>query len=207
MSAQGWWDRGEAQPPELFFGKYRAVVVSNQDPERRGRLRVQVAAVLGGATLNWALPCLPGAARGAGVLVLPPEGAQVWIDFEGGDPALPVWTGGFWEPSQAPAAAAGDQVIRFGEATLTLRGAPGKDALELQVGGGEPSKVVLSAKDVLVTRGGASLRLKADGIELSMGRASVQVSAAGITLAAGAARVELSAAGVVRINGGALEVT
>ena len=27
---------------------------------------------------------------------MPPIGSQVWIEFEQGNPAYPIWTGGFW---------------------------------------------------------------------------------------------------------------
>ena len=37
-----------------FFGKYRGVVVDNQDPEMIGRVLAQVPDVLGEATSSWA---------------------------------------------------------------------------------------------------------------------------------------------------------
>ncbi len=70
-----------------FYGIYRAVVTSTEDSLRLGRVQVQVPGVCGTA-LAWALPCLA---------VHPPEspkvGSGVWVMFEGGDPARPVWMG------------------------------------------------------------------------------------------------------------------
>lgn len=74
------------------YGKYRGMVVNNVDPQRVGRLQVEVPAVLGTGVPAWALPCLqPGAP-----VELPPPGASVWVEFEGGDPACPIWCGVFW---------------------------------------------------------------------------------------------------------------
>ncbi len=37
-----------------FYGKYRATVLSNVDPEQRGRLMLNVPAVLGAVPTGWA---------------------------------------------------------------------------------------------------------------------------------------------------------
>ena len=68
-----------------LFGKYRAVVDANVDPLRLGRLRVSSADSLGPGDSAGATPCLPYAEPGVGLLALPPVGAGVWIEFEGGN--------------------------------------------------------------------------------------------------------------------------
>lgn len=70
-----------------LFGIYQAVVVSAADPEGQPRLLVTVPEVLGAATL-FALPCVPAGSRAA-----PRAGSVVWIQFEAGNPARPVWVG------------------------------------------------------------------------------------------------------------------
>lgn len=89
-----------------MFGKYRGSVVDTDDPQRIGRIRADVPAV-GSAELGWALPCLPGAGPGCGLFLIPPVGANVWIEFEAGDVSFPIWSGGFWAPGEAPAASHG----------------------------------------------------------------------------------------------------
>ena len=42
------------------------------------------------------MPCLPAAGIQNGLYTVPPIGAGVWVEFEGGDPDYPVWVGGFW---------------------------------------------------------------------------------------------------------------
>jgi Type VI secretion system/phage-baseplate injector OB domain len=84
-----------------FYGKYRGLVIDNNDPTQRGRLQVRVNAVMGDEPV-WALPCLPYAGDGMGTFLIPEVGTGVWVDFEAGDPLFPVWTGCFWGDGQAP---------------------------------------------------------------------------------------------------------
>ena len=87
-----------------FFGKYRGTVVNNIDPLQQGRVQVSVPAVLGDATLGWAMPCVAvRRARASGFFAVPPVGANVWVEFEGGDPDYPIWTGCFWGIGEVPA--------------------------------------------------------------------------------------------------------
>jgi Type VI secretion system/phage-baseplate injector OB domain len=69
-----------------LFGIYRAVVVSAADPTGQRRLLVTVPEVLGAAA--WALPCVPARSR-----AMPRAGAVVWVQFEAGNAARPVWVG------------------------------------------------------------------------------------------------------------------
>ena len=67
-----------------FFGKYRGRVEKNVDPERLGRLQLSVPVVLQDVSTGWALPCVPYAGPGVGLFAIPPVGASVWVEFEGG---------------------------------------------------------------------------------------------------------------------------
>lgn len=82
--------------PELFFGKYRAQVIDNGDPELRGRLLV-VAPAIAAEPLYWADACISASeAAQADQFVPPPIGAMVWVEFEGGSPDQPIWSGCRW---------------------------------------------------------------------------------------------------------------
>lgn len=88
--------------PAGYHGKYRGVVESNLDPQQIGRLRI-IAPQVTSQALAWALPCLPGAGPGCGLFLIPPVGANVWVEFEQGDLARPIWSGGWWSsPSELP---------------------------------------------------------------------------------------------------------
>ena len=80
-----------------WYGKYRAFVRDNNDPERIGRVRLEIPAVLGTGRENWsdwASPCFPyGGNDDSGMFLVPEEGASVWAEFEGGIVQYPIWTG------------------------------------------------------------------------------------------------------------------
>ncbi len=82
--------------PTRFYGIYRATVFSNVDPEFKGRISAIVPDVTGVVPSTWATPCVPVAGKGSGAFVVPEIGAGVWIQYEGGDMARPVWVGGYW---------------------------------------------------------------------------------------------------------------
>lgn len=98
---------------DKFYGKYRALVASDVDPTASGRLQVSVP--LAGLTDVWAEASLPPVPRS--LLSMPAVGSTIWVEFEGGDPSLPVWTGATWD-SQADVPA--DLTIES-SGTLTLR--------------------------------------------------------------------------------------
>lgn len=87
---------------QKFYGKYRGRVNDNRDPEGLGRIRALVPDVIGDEETGWALPSAPYAGDGVGFLFIPPIGANVWIEFEKGNPDNPIWVGCFWDRGQTP---------------------------------------------------------------------------------------------------------
>jgi len=79
-----------------FLGKFRGTVVSNVDPEQRGRIQVVVPDVSALGLTTWALPSLPIGGLQTGVFSIPVVGSGVWVEFEQGDLDYPIWVGTFW---------------------------------------------------------------------------------------------------------------
>ncbi|MBR0664749.1 baseplate assembly protein [Roseomonas hellenica] len=85
-----------------YLGKYRGEVASDLDPLHIGRLLVTVADVSDGMPV-WAMPCLPPPTLSNAVWMLPAPGAGVWVEFEQGNAAAPIWTGCWYRTaSEAP---------------------------------------------------------------------------------------------------------
>lgn len=42
-----------------YPGLYRGLVYDNNDPEKRGRIRVKIPVLLGNEVSGWAMPCVP----------------------------------------------------------------------------------------------------------------------------------------------------
>lgn len=161
-----------------FYGKYRGQVENNVDPQQMGRIQVRVPAVLGEGSLSWALPCTPYAGSGVGFFAIPPVGANVWVEFEGGDPDYPIWSGCFWGLGEAPVLPA----LAFAKAwvtdsiTLKLDDTPGVGGFTLEVNPpavAVPVKLVCNAGGVELTHGAASIKLTPASVSINNGALEV----------------------------------
>jgi hypothetical protein len=137
------------RPRPQFVGKFRGRVIDNTDPLQQGRLQAMVPDVLGNEVSGWALPCAPYAGNQVGLYAMPPVGANVWVEFEAGDPSRPIWTGGWWGPAELPVDNAGAaptpdlKILRTGaglmlvlddsQTTLTLSDADGRNQIGIDV--------------------------------------------------------------------------
>jgi hypothetical protein len=161
-----------------YFGKYRGKVENNIDPLMLGRVQVSAPAVLGDGTLSWAMPCAPYAGPGVGLFAIPPNGANVWVEFEGGDTDYPIYSGCFWGVGEVPALPAIPmmKVFKTDGISLTLSDLPGIGGFTLEV---SPPVVATPLK----------LAFTATGIELSNGAASVKLTPLSVSLNNGALEV------------------
>lgn len=155
-----------------FFGKYRGKVELNLDPLGLGRVQVSVADVMGDGTLAWAMPCLPGAGPGVGIFTIPPVGANVWVEFERGDPDYPIWSGGFWDVGDTPAIMGPTQSVTHVWAGDNFRfeilDAPGLGELTLTI--------TTAAGDATLTAGATSMELSFSGSTVSLGADGVTIN-------------------------------
>jgi hypothetical protein len=96
-------DEGQDDPgapmAKRHYGKFRGTVVENEDPYFQGRLLVNVPGIV---MANWAMPCVPVTDIAMGTWVRPRIGANVWVEFEAGDPDKPIWVGCWWGPGETP---------------------------------------------------------------------------------------------------------
>lgn len=123
--------------PTRYWGKHRGEVIDDRDPQKLGRVKVKVPAVLG--DLNpWALPCTPYAGKGVGWFVIPPIGAKVWVEFEGGDPDFPIWTGCWWDRAEDLPGSEADQ---RGDPDLRVWYTPGVEVKFSHVKGKEMCRI------------------------------------------------------------------
>jgi hypothetical protein len=158
-----------------LFGKYRGRVEDNADPRGLGRLQVSSPTALGDGVLSWAMPCVPYAEPGVGLLLLPPVGAEIWLEFEHGDPRLPVWAGFLWGSAVTPP--------------------PTSEAVHISTRGGH--RLVLNDLEQevsLIHSNGSVVKLEASGAIQVTANATVRISASAVDVEAGTVK----AAGVVK---------
>jgi len=156
-----------------YFGKYRGTVEGNVDPQMQGRLRVSCPAVLGDG-VGWAMPSVPYAGPGVGFFALPPVGANVWVEFEGGNPDYPIWTGCFWGLGEAPASPAVAEIKTWKTdgVSLTLSDVSGGGGFELTVGPpavSTPLSLVMNAGGVELVHGAAKIKLTPASVSINDG--------------------------------------
>jgi uncharacterized protein involved in type VI secretion and phage assembly len=159
-----------------YFGKYRGLVnavedVDSPDTQNLGRIRARVPEVYGDMISPWALPAVPFAGDGHGLVALPEVNDGVWIEFEAGDISRPVWSGCWWASGQLPA--------------------PGARAVRTLVTSGG-HRVVLddeAKKLQLLHSGGAELTMTDNDITLKIGSSQIVLSASGVSVNDGALEV------------------
>lgn len=157
-----------------FYGKYRGKVENNIDPMQLGRIQVSVPAVLGEGRMSWAMPCVPYAGSGVGFFAIPPIGANVWVEFEGGDPDYPIWSGCFWGTGEVPAqpAVAEMKVLKTDVGTITLNDLQGTGGITIETATG--MKIEIKAQGIEITNGqGASIKL--EGPKVSINGSALEV--------------------------------
>ncbi|MFZ5758620.1 MAG: phage baseplate assembly protein V [Thermodesulfobacteriota bacterium] len=179
------------QVERRFYGKYRGLVVDNDDPEQLGRLKVRIPSVLGDQVVTgWAFPCLPyGGAANQGTLFVPEVDAGVWIEFEEGNLEYPLWVGSYWS------APAGDSELP------RPNGADGSEESEIQA---PPTRKIIKTvkghtlqfedKDgeemvtLIEAHNGNRITMNSDGVVIHEGQRQHEIvmDADGITISNGA---------------------
>ncbi|MGH7597042.1 MAG: phage baseplate assembly protein V [bacterium] len=159
-----------------YYGKYRAFVVDNADPENRGRLRLRVPSILGNEVVSgWALPCAPyGGAANQGFFFIPEVDAGVWVEFEAGNLDYPVWVGTFWSKpggtTEVPQPADGQspptsKMIKTLKHTIELADEDGSEAIKIEDSNG--NKIILDSNGTKIEdKNGNKITLDSSGMQV-----------------------------------------
>jgi len=187
-----------------FLGKFRGKVIDNRDPLRQGRLRVEVPEVLGDGTMSWAMPCVPYAGPGVGLLAFPPVGANVWVEFEAGMADRPIWVGCFWGSGELAVTAPERDgvVLRAGPVTLVTTGGAGPNAVPPAAAGSQTAELTVSAGGLVLSQGGrpvltvdrdtVTIKLAALQVALSAPDGTVKLASQGSTVTVAADSIEIA---------------
>lgn len=171
-------------------GLYPAIVISNQDPETRGRLQVSVPALHpDDAPKNnypWAEACVTTAGPGRGVLKLPKAKETVWVMFVQSNPEKPVWMGSWWGApggsTEQPEEINEDHMVikTEGGNLIDLSDESGNVHICMETPGGR--KVCLNDQDqkIEITDGTNTIEIDASGNKIKIqGGAAVDVEVSG----------------------------
>lgn len=161
-----------------FFGKYRGIVTDVDDPDEMGRVKAKVPSLFEDEETPWAMPCSPFAGKGHGLFLLPEVDDGVWIEFEGGNPARPIWSGCWWPEGALP-----DPKTTKARVLATTAGHKlvlDDDASEVQLvhsGGGE---IVMTDSDITITLGQSTIKITSSEINVNNGM--LKITTAGASL-------------------------
>lgn len=168
-----------------YYGKYRGIVTDVDDPDNRCRIRATVPAVLGEHPCAWAMPAMPFAGDGHGMVMLPAIGSGVWIEFEAGRLDNPIWSGAWWASGQRPdpqgpkvrviVSENGHQVILD------------DDSDEVKVVHGMGPGIKMTGSEIVLTVGACELKITST--EISLNNGLIKVGQAGVSLVSGAMSV------------------
>jgi uncharacterized protein involved in type VI secretion and phage assembly len=188
------------------YGKYRGFVTDNDDPQQLARVKLRVPALLGEAETGWALPCLPcGGSSNRGLFCVPEVGAQVWVEFEGGNLDFPIWTGTFWQQTgdvpEEVLSPPTTKVWRTGKGhVLLLEDVDGDEQVKLEHAQGARLELDSSGGATLEDNSGARLHLDAENGQVTLEDAnghSLTLTGQGATLEdATGNKIEMTGAGV-----------
>jgi Type VI secretion system/phage-baseplate injector OB domain len=170
---------GEAPDPDppvsqRHYGKYRGTVVNNVDPYQQGRLLVSVPGIL---ITNWAMPCVPVTDVLMGTFARPRIGANVWVEFERGDPDKPIWVGCYWGKGEVPALAKAAYAVPPTNTVITV---------ETASSGLSISDVPLAGANVFIRSPIGSIAMTPAGIILTAPSVSVNAAMFKVTTPTGA---------------------
>lgn len=155
----------------LRFGKYRGTVVDNKDPQQQGRIRVRVPDVLGNVTSDWALPCAPYIGKRTGFYAIPSIGTSVFVEFEAGDTARPIWVGGLWNGGDVPVDERGttatpDVKIMRSEQGLLIAFHDDQQTIAISTSTGANVLTIDARRNTITIKAAAKVVVEAPAIEL-----------------------------------------
>lgn len=157
------------------YGKYRATVGNTNDPRRMGRIEVRVPEW--GEEWIWAMPCVPYAGQQKGLVLTPDRGSSVWVEYEGGNPSLPIVCGAFWNnaeeyPSETFSTSK-RRGLKLEDITLSISESVDANAIELTVDGklAGNSKITIACgkNGITISQGGKSVVITSSSVDINEG--------------------------------------
>ena len=176
--------RGRREPS--YFGVYRALVTSIEDPDNRGRVQLRMPALAaeeGPDLLLWATLCTPYADNDQGLVILPEVGSQVVVAFEAGDEHHPYVVGSTWSGHlplpNGPESSNNIRVLRTrSDSRLEFDDAAAGPKISLTTHSGHQVVLDAGASEVTITHSnGSTIKLTAAGSIEITANSAVNVTA------------------------------
>lgn len=185
-----------------LFGKYRGTVDTVETGDKLGIISVKVPDVFEpDFVLERVRPCSPFAGSKHGFVAIPESGDGVWVEFEAGNPSLPIWTGFWWAEGEMPEPK-GPLVRSF----ITTKGHKlllNDDANNVQLIHAGGAKITMTDSDVTIKIGDSSIKLTKTDITMQAGAVSPQPQ---IKIEASQITIQTSTVGSVKLTSGGVDI-
>jgi len=145
------------------FGKYKGTVVDVD--EKTMRIKAKVPAVFGETPTGWCRACVPYAGKQVGIAFLPEVGSGVWIEFEGGELSMPIWSGCYWRDDEYPedAKAAVKVIVTKSKQKIILD----DDAGTIVITDDHKNKVTLDSSGITAEREGKKIAITTSKVSVN----------------------------------------
>jgi hypothetical protein len=149
-------ERGIENVLGRYYSSYRGFCADVNDPEVLGRIKVRCPAVWGDEVPDlWAWPVGQPAGVGHGTFWVPVKDEPVYVRFEGGDPAFPLWEHGWYAQGAAPAGAA--PAVRILQSPAGLRIELNDPKGEAVITNAQGYRIEVSPAGIRLLRGGRTV--------------------------------------------------
>jgi uncharacterized protein involved in type VI secretion and phage assembly len=184
-----------AVPAAYLAGAHLAKVTSVQDPERIGRIQVQIMTMdPDGSALVWARVAVAFAGNNYGAFLIPSTGEEVLVVFTGNDVRFPVVIGALWHGGHSlPEDVVSDAITswtitgRNGTRVAIIEDSTGAEAVEIET--------PMGASAIITDANGGEITLTVGSNSITMGTAGIAVETAG-EFSVDAATISLTAGSV-----------
>lgn len=190
-----------------WHGKYRAIVTDIDDPEGRGRIRVKCPKVLGDSKSHWCEVCSPVAYDNGGDFCLPKKDDTVWVEFEGGDPDKPVYSGSWWSSNNCVADKDKDEynentrIIEFDGCKIKMKS---DESIEVTI---KNSKIFMEEDNTTVSVGDSTeVKVTDDTIKIDCSSAVITVKTDGTIEIQGNSSVSVKSSGSLSLQGASVDI-
>jgi phage protein D/phage baseplate assembly protein gpV len=197
-----------AAPGGAPGGVVVATVDDVNDPEKTGRVRLQLPWLSDDYVSGWARTVHPGAGKDRGALVLPEVGDEVLVAFEQGDVRRPYVLGGLYNGVDQPSTASGVPAIDGGSGAVNRRSivSRGGHRIDLLDQSGKAEGVTVATKgdklSLVLDAAKTKVTVHSDGSVVIEGTQGVTVDAASAKLELKGGQISIKGTQGVTVDGG-----
>ncbi len=190
-----------------IYGVVVGVVTNNEDPEERGRVKVQFPWLSDQDESNWARIATPMAGKERGIYFLPEVDDEVLVVFEHGDLRFPYIIGSLWNGQDKPPVSneKGQNNLRVIKSrsghVIQLNDEQGKETIEIRDKRTKNSIVIDTAANSIMITADADITLSAPQGMIKLEAQNIAIKSLADTKVEAEAGMELKASSTMNLQG------